>query len=115
MSVATEATIARSIEPMLTRCNSPITPSRISGIPNAWQTRLRPSAWYAPYSRKSSALVISWDPLKRRAGFPRDPTERPSMAATISVSQRLADDVVLVRRDLHMHPELGFAEHRTAG
>jgi amidohydrolase len=37
------------------------------------------------------------------------------MAATISVPQRLADDVVLVRRDLHMHPELGFAEHRTAG
>jgi len=37
------------------------------------------------------------------------------MAATITVPQRLADDVVLIRRDLHMHPELGFHEHRTAG
>jgi amidohydrolase len=37
------------------------------------------------------------------------------MSATITVPERLADDVVLVRRDLHMHPELGFAEHRTAG
>ena len=37
------------------------------------------------------------------------------MAATISVPQRLSDDVVLIRRDLHMHPELGFREHRTAG
>ncbi len=37
------------------------------------------------------------------------------MAATITVPQRLADDVVLIRRDLHMHPELGYKEHRTAG
>jgi amidohydrolase len=37
------------------------------------------------------------------------------MAAAIVVPERLADDVVLIRRDLHMHPELGFAEHRTAG
>jgi amidohydrolase len=37
------------------------------------------------------------------------------MAATITVPQRLSDDVVLIRRDLHMHPELGFREHRTAG
>ncbi|HUA10219.1 MAG TPA: M20 family metallopeptidase [Candidatus Acidoferrales bacterium] len=37
------------------------------------------------------------------------------MAATITVPQRLADDVVLIRRDLHMHPELGYREHRTAG
>ena len=37
------------------------------------------------------------------------------MAATITVPQRLADDVVSIRRDLHMHPELGFHEHRTAG
>jgi amidohydrolase len=36
------------------------------------------------------------------------------MAATITVPQRLADDVVSIRRDLHMHPELGFHEHRTA-
>jgi amidohydrolase len=36
------------------------------------------------------------------------------MSATISVPQRLVDDVVLIRRDLHMHPELGFREHRTA-
>ena len=34
------------------------------------------------------------------------------MGATITVPDRLADDVVLIRRDLHMHPELGFAEHR---
>ncbi|MEO9171429.1 MAG: M20 family metallopeptidase [Candidatus Baltobacteraceae bacterium] len=37
------------------------------------------------------------------------------MTATITVPQRIADDVVLIRRDLHMHPELGFCEHRTAG
>ncbi|HEV7179830.1 MAG TPA: amidohydrolase [Candidatus Baltobacteraceae bacterium] len=37
------------------------------------------------------------------------------MAAIITVPQRLADDVVLIRRDLHMHPEMGFHEHRTAG
>lgn len=36
------------------------------------------------------------------------------MGAAIIVPERLADDVVLIRRDLHMHPELGFAEHRTA-
>jgi amidohydrolase len=36
------------------------------------------------------------------------------MALTVTVPQRLADDVVSIRRDLHMHPELGFAEHRTA-
>jgi amidohydrolase len=37
------------------------------------------------------------------------------MAPTISVPRPLVDDVVLIRRDLHMHPELGFKEHRTAG
>lgn len=36
------------------------------------------------------------------------------MPATITVPERLADDVVLMRRDLHMHPELGFEEFRTA-
>src|ERR1700722_13579400 len=38
-----------------------------------------------------------------------------SMAPTIAVPRPLVDDVVLIRRDLHMHPELGFNEHRTAG
>jgi len=36
------------------------------------------------------------------------------MAATITVPQRVAEDAVAMRRDLHMHPELGFREHRTA-
>jgi amidohydrolase len=36
------------------------------------------------------------------------------MPATITVPERLVDDVVSIRRDLHMHPELGFHEHRTA-
>lgn len=36
------------------------------------------------------------------------------MPAAITVPERLADDVVLIRRDLHMHPELGFEEFRTA-
>jgi len=33
----------------------------------------------------------------------------------LDVPARLIDDVVSVRRDLHMHPELGFEEIRTAG
>jgi amidohydrolase len=33
----------------------------------------------------------------------------------IDVPTILADQVVALRRDLHRHPELGFAEHRTAG
>ena len=36
------------------------------------------------------------------------------MSATISVPEQLADDVILIRRDLHMHPEMAFEEHRTA-
>jgi amidohydrolase len=35
--------------------------------------------------------------------------------ASLTVSPELAADAVAVRRDLHAHPELGFAEHRTAG
>ena len=34
---------------------------------------------------------------------------------TVIVSDALAADAVALRRDLHAHPELGFAEHRTAG
>ena len=36
------------------------------------------------------------------------------MPPTIEIPERLADEVILTRRDLHMHPELGFEEHRTA-
>jgi amidohydrolase len=36
------------------------------------------------------------------------------MTSIIEIPERLADEVVLTRRDLHMHPELGFEEHRTA-
>jgi amidohydrolase len=35
--------------------------------------------------------------------------------ASLIVSPELAADAVALRRDLHAHPELGFAEHRTAG
>ncbi len=37
------------------------------------------------------------------------------MPLTLDVPQRLLDDVVAIRRDLHAHPELGFEETRTAG
>ena len=36
------------------------------------------------------------------------------MSAAITIPDRLADDVVTIRRDLHMHPETAFAERRTA-
>lgn len=32
----------------------------------------------------------------------------------VSLSQSLVDDVIRIRRDLHVHPETAFAEHRTA-
>jgi metal-dependent amidase/aminoacylase/carboxypeptidase family protein len=35
--------------------------------------------------------------------------------ASLTVSADLAAEAVALRRDLHAHPELGFAEHRTAG
>ncbi|MDQ2872262.1 MAG: amidohydrolase, partial [Candidatus Eremiobacteraeota bacterium] len=37
------------------------------------------------------------------------------MSVVFEVSRAVADDVVAIRRDLHMHPELGFEEQRTAG
>jgi amidohydrolase len=37
------------------------------------------------------------------------------MTSTNSLPDKLLTDVVALRRDFHMHPELGFEEHRTAG
>lgn len=37
------------------------------------------------------------------------------MTGSIEVPERVVSDVVALRRDFHMHPELGFEEHRTAG
>jgi amidohydrolase len=37
------------------------------------------------------------------------------MPTVLDVPQRLLDDVIAVRRDLHAHPELAFEEVRTAG
>ncbi|HET6896014.1 MAG TPA: amidohydrolase, partial [Candidatus Baltobacteraceae bacterium] len=37
------------------------------------------------------------------------------MTITAEIPSKLATDVVALRRDFHMHPELGFEEHRTAG
>ena len=41
--------------------------------------------------------------------------EGPKMISTFEVPARLAEAIVATRRDLHMHPELGFQEERTAG
>jgi amidohydrolase len=37
------------------------------------------------------------------------------MALTLEIPQRVIDDAIALRRDLHAHPELGFQERRTAG
>ncbi len=37
------------------------------------------------------------------------------MAATIEIPDSVAREIVAIRRDLHVHPELGFHEDRTAG
>ena len=47
-------------------------------------------------------------PCRREAAWAARRMSRISWHATITVPERLADDVVLIRRDLHMHPELGF-------
>ncbi|MGZ3521058.1 MAG: M20 metallopeptidase family protein [Vulcanimicrobiaceae bacterium] len=36
------------------------------------------------------------------------------MTAVSTVPQKIVNDVIAIRRDLHMHPELGFEEERTA-
>src|SRR5215472_13472024 len=36
------------------------------------------------------------------------------MASTIAIPADVVRDVIAIRRDLHMHPELGFEEVRTA-
>ena len=36
------------------------------------------------------------------------------MPATVDIPDKLVSDVIALRRDFHMHPELGFEEHRTA-
>src|SRR5207302_3376353 len=41
--------------------------------------------------------------------------ERVRMLDTIDVPSAVSRDVIALRRDLHMHPELGFEEIRTAG
>jgi amidohydrolase len=37
------------------------------------------------------------------------------MALMLEIPQRIVDDAIALRRDLHAHPELGFQETRTAG
>ena len=37
------------------------------------------------------------------------------MSTVLEIPRPLFDEAVQTRRDLHAHPELGFAEHRTAG
>src|ERR1035437_11195276 len=67
-------------------------------------------------------LRLQWSDTSRGrgtcCGLSSGRSEREVPAIDTDLDQRveaLAGDLVATRRDLHAHPELGFAEHRTAG
>src|SRR5579864_1178998 len=115
-SLSTSTATSTSASTSLPGCvpSAPVCPSRGSAITEsaasaaarwpparpAWSTTARSRLW------RCASTAVSREPMSLRAG---DIEARLS-----SELERVGDEVVSVRRDLHRHPELSHEERRTA-